>query len=89
MKDTDISYQVRQEVLARDSVDDWPCCVFCGKPAAEGGKGLHLHHITRRSHGGKGSADNLVSLCWECHSKLHSGNEDIQHYCEDYLRRTK
>jgi len=87
MKDTDIPRKVRWKVLRRDSVDDWPCCIYCGRPAEKGnGYGLHLHHVVRRSQGGKGQEDNLVTLCFNCHNELHNGNQEIQHYCEEYLK---
>lgn len=78
---TGISAKARDKVLARDSIDGWPCCIYCGRP----GPGLHLHHVRRRSQGGAGEENNLVSLCWECHRKLHDGAKEIQAYCETYL----
>jgi len=82
---TGISQKVRKEVILRDSYDGCPCCIYCGHPSIDG-KGLHLHHIKRRSQLGEGSKENLVTLCFSCHSKIHSGNQDIQEFCEDYLR---
>lgn len=76
--------KVRKEVLERDSYDGCPCCIWCGHPSPEG---LHLHHVIRRSQGGKHEANNLVTLCFSCHSKLHDGDKEIQEYAEDYLRR--
>jgi len=84
MKNTDISKKTRAKVLDRDSIEGWPCCIYCGRPA-DRGYGLHLHHIRRRSQGGEGSEENLVTLCFDCHSKLHSGDKDIQSYAEKYL----
>lgn len=87
---TKIPPKVRRAVLRRDSVDDWPCCIMCGRPGENyKGGGLHLHHVELRSQLGKGEEDNLVTLCYECHDKLHDGDEEIQHYAEDYLRRVK
>ena len=79
----EIPQKVRDEVLARDSFDEWPCCIYCGAP----GPGLHLHHVVRRSQGGKHEASNLVTLCYKCHGRLHDGDHEIQRYAEDYLRR--
>jgi hypothetical protein len=32
---------------------------------------LHAHHVVFRSKGGKDTIDNLVTLCEECHKKVH------------------
>ena len=34
---------------------------------------LHVHHIVYRSNGGSDALDNLITLCEECHKKLHNG----------------
>lgn len=34
---------------------------------------LHAHHIIYRSKGGADTLDNLITLCEECHKKLHKG----------------
>jgi 5-methylcytosine-specific restriction endonuclease McrA len=38
------------------------------------GYGLQLHHKIRRSQGGGDIPENLVWLCYECHTRLHAGN---------------
>lgn len=80
MKGTEISKEVRRRVFERDSYEGCPCCIVCGSPYA-----LHLHHVKRRSQGGEGSADNLVTLCTVCHTKLHAGDLDIKNRSEKYL----
>ena len=79
----EISEKNRKAVLERDSIDGCPCCIYCGKPFPNGG--AHLHHVKRRSQGGPGVVENLVTLCWKCHAELHNGDMDIQRYCEKYL----
>lgn len=81
-KQTDIPKAVRESVLTRDSFDECPCCVVCGRPSP---KGLHLHHYISRGSGGKGIEENLVSLCFDCHGRLHNGNQDIKRKCKEYL----
>ena len=34
---------------------------------------LHAHHIVYRRNGGADTLDNLITLCEECHKKLHRG----------------
>lgn len=34
---------------------------------------LHVHHIIYRSNGGSDKIDNLITLCEDCHRKLHDG----------------
>lgn len=54
---------VRNMVLARDRVT----CRWCEVP----GGALDVHHILRRSQGGKDVEQNLVSVHRLCHSYIH------------------
>ena len=54
-------------VLDRDGYK----CHIC-KNKKKGVK-LEVHHIIFRSNGGSDDADNLITLCHECHKKLHDG----------------
>lgn len=57
-------HDVRYYVFARDEYT----CQVCKKK----GKILHTHHIIYRSKGGTDRADNLITVCTECHtSKNH------------------
>lgn len=78
-----INKDVRKAVLDRDSWEDCPCCIYCGKPLKIG---AHLHHVIRRSKGGKDVPENLVTLCSDCHGKLHNGDKDIEKYTRLYLQ---
>jgi 5-methylcytosine-specific restriction endonuclease McrA len=49
-------------VLRRDS---WRCQV-CGSMT-----NLEVHHKQFRSHSGEDQEDNLITLCFNCHSSLH------------------
>ena len=53
-------YDVRYYVFARD---DYTCQV-CKKK----GKILHTHHIVYRGKGGTDRADNLITVCSDCHT---------------------
>lgn len=53
-------YDVRYFVFARDEY----ICQVCKKK----GKILHTHHIVYRSEGGTDRADNLITVCSDCHT---------------------
>src|ERR1035437_5117019 len=57
-----IPHATRAEIIARDG----HCCRLCGQWAE-----VHVHHIIYRSGGGKNVAENLVSLDWKCHERVH------------------
>jgi 5-methylcytosine-specific restriction protein A len=57
------SYEaLRQEVLRRD---DWRC-QSCGAMS-----NLEVHHQEFRSHSRRDSDENLITLCSECHARVH------------------
>lgn len=56
---------LRQVVLDRDD----NCCQGCGTGTAE----LHVHHIVPLGAGGTNSRRNLITLCDECHGRIHGG----------------
>jgi len=45
-------------------------CQVCGRYQESG---LHVHHVKSKGSGGDDSPDNLVTLCYECHTKVHAG----------------
>jgi hypothetical protein len=53
-------YDVRYFVFARDNYT----CQVCKKQ----NKILQTHHIVYRSHGGSDRADNLITICTDCHT---------------------
>ena len=59
-------YNVRQYVLWRDGYA-CQCCGDHGKDVK-----LHVHHLESRKYGGD-APDNQISLCKDCHEKLHKG----------------
>ena len=44
-------------------------CEICGK--CPDWRGLAVHHIRKRSHGGSDKPENLLVVCGRCHSKEH------------------
>lgn len=55
----------REAILHRDNYT----CQICGKKHIR----LEVHHIIFRSQGGTDDENNLITLCEDCHSEIHSG----------------
>lgn len=94
-KRTAIPPAVKAAVAERDSIDGWCCCIVCGSPNAAPNA-----HIVRRSHGGMGVEQNIVSLCPRCHRAFDEGEgiktllplgfrnrEDIAEYIIEYIKQ--
>jgi len=62
--DPELYDQLRNQVLRRDG---WRC-QSCGAMS-----NLEVHHKGFRSHEGKDSEENLVTLCTGCHARVHLG----------------
>jgi 5-methylcytosine-specific restriction endonuclease McrA len=56
-----------------------PFCEICGRWGT-----VDVHHIDSRGAGHGDEPENLISLCWVCHRKVHDGN-----ISRDELRRIK
>ena len=52
--------------------DNYKCNICKSKGFGSNSKRLEVHHILERSKGGTNSPDNLITLCSECHKKVHS-----------------
>ena len=48
-------------------------CVLCSESETQWLK-LEIHLLVRRFDGGTNQASNLIVVCPNCHSKLHSGD---------------
>ena len=55
----------RKAILHRDNYT----CQCCGKKNCR----LEVHHIIFRSNGGTDDEENLITLCEDCHKKIHKG----------------
>lgn len=62
-KATAISPETRKRVEERDN----HCCIFCGRLGR--GEG----HFIKRSQGGLGIEENLITVCRECHHQMDDG----------------
>jgi 5-methylcytosine-specific restriction endonuclease McrA len=54
--------ELQRQVLERDG---WRCQV-CGSMQR-----LQVHHLKFRSHSGSDVEQNLITLCAECHERMH------------------
>lgn len=61
---------VKKAVAQRDSVDGWPCCIYCGTPApTDHPTAYSCAHYIARSQGGLGIEENILTLCPKCHGR--------------------
>lgn len=64
------SKHVRAQRMAR--LRDNNVCLICGSRSHTEG-----HHAFDYQYGGSSSLENIVTLCKECHNKVHRGDIDI------------
>lgn len=74
-----ISPSVKKAVYTRDGC----CCVWCGSAA-----GQPNAHFIPRSSGGLGVEENILTLCWDCHTKFDqtAARAKMREYFRDYLK---
>lgn len=84
-----ITPEVKRAVARRDSIGDWPCCVWCGRPApTENPTAYSCAHFISRAQGGLGIEENILTLCPDCH-RLYDATEKrmlLRAYFAYYLR---
>jgi len=78
-KATAISPEVKIKVRERDNGR----CIICHRP------GLPEAHYIRRSQGGRGIEQNIVTLCRDCHREFDEGKKrrEYQKKIAEYLER--
>lgn len=78
-KACDIPKKVKDRVWERDGHK----CIICGSYYA-----MPNSHYIRRSQGGLGIEENIVTMCMDCHREYDQGSarELIATYTERYLR---
>lgn len=87
-KATAIPPEVKRKVFARDNRR----CIVCGMYIPQDdeghyiGGGPHAHYI-RRSQGGKGIEENVVTLCDKCHHDYDNGfhRREYEDWIGEYL----
>ena len=83
-----IPREVKLRVAKRDSVDGWPCCILCGRPApSRNVLSFSCAHYISRAQGGLGIAENILTLCPVCHWE-YDGTErnNLRPILRRYLR---
>lgn len=88
-KDTkarDFNRKVKVAIAERDSIDGWPCCVFCGLAAPAKTAWSNAHYIAR-SQGGLGIEKNGLTLCPTCHRNYDqtTARGEMRGYFRAYL----
>lgn len=83
-----IPRQVKKRVADRDSVDGYPCCIYCGRPAPPGNiLAFSCAHYIPRAQGGLGVEENILTLCPECHRGFDGPDRNVMRpILERYLR---
>lgn len=91
-KDTkarDFDRKTKIAIMVRDSIDGWPCCVYCGAaaPSDESPVWSNAHFISR-AQGGLGIEQNGLTLCPNCHRNYDqtTAREDMREFFRRYLK---
>jgi len=77
-----LALAITQEVKRAVHKRDGGRCVWCGRP------GLPEAHFVRRSKGGLGIEQNILTLCRPCHYNFDSGinRETMRDFFRKYLK---
>jgi 5-methylcytosine-specific restriction endonuclease McrA len=67
--DTTSYRKLQRQVLERDG---WRCQAYGSM------QNLQIHHLKFRSHSGGDEEQNLITLCSECHEKMHRKRYALQ-----------
>ena len=78
---------VKLRVAERDSIDGWPCCVFCGRPTPDGDVEWSNSHYISRAQGGLGIEENTLTLDPDCRRRYDQSTdrEEMRGYFREYL----
>ena len=85
----DFSKKVKIAISERDSIDGWPCCVYCGRPSPmEKPLAFSNAHYISRAQLGLGIPENGLTLCPECHRKYDqsTARKKMKAFFREYLR---
>lgn len=90
-KDTkarDFTRKAKEQISERDSIDGWPCCVFCGLAAPAPLAWSNAHFISR-AQGGLGIPENGLTLCPVCHRRYDqtTARSEMRAFFREYLQK--
>ena len=85
-KERNFTREAKIAISERDSIDGWPCCVFCGAAAPEPLVWSNAHYISR-AQGGLGIPENGLTLCPICHRRYDqtTARSEMRAYFREYL----
>jgi 5-methylcytosine-specific restriction endonuclease McrA len=79
---------VKLLVAERDSIDGWPCCIYCGTPSPDGGiEWSNAHYIGRAQEGLGNTPENILTLCPDCHRRYDQTTDrnEMRNFFREYL----
>lgn len=87
-KERDFDRGTKIAIMVRDSIEGWPCCVFCGAAAPTNTPVWSNAHFIARSQAGLGIEWNGLTLCPSCHRRYDQTTEraEMREFFRDYLR---
>ena len=88
-KDTkarDFSRKAKEQIAERDSIEGWPCCIYCGLAAPAPLAWSNAHFIARAQQG-LGIPENGLTLCPACHRRYDQTTDRkmMREYFREYL----
>lgn len=85
-KARDFDVTTKQKISERDSIDGWPCCIYCGASASSRIAWSNAHYISR-AQGGLGIPQNGLTLCPKCHRRYDQSTDrrEMRDFFRGYL----
>jgi 5-methylcytosine-specific restriction endonuclease McrA len=86
-KARDFDRKAKEAISKRDSIDGWPCCVYCGAAAPADLAWSNAHFISRAQQG-RGIPENGLTLCPGCHRRYDqtTDRKQMREFFREYLK---